>query len=178
MRSLCFSLFILTMSCTTMAQDISVKDFVGVWYSSNEKLVYSAIKITETEGEPSVKIKKATGLEKGINAYLKDNTLYWHIDIETNYGKWWIGSWNGESRHILVGKGYPHGTNGPVTGYFRAYYNQTANRAYCYIKFKATLDNDGLKVYTKHVSEYFSDQIPLFYQASNWDTIPYEFINW
>lgn len=172
----------MAMSCCVMAQDIAVKDFVGVWNSTKEDTYNKAIRVAEIQGELSVQMRTSTGLQKGKNVDVKNNTLYWRIDEDTEYGKWWIGSWNGEREHILVGKGYSHGTNGPVTGYYEGYHrdrysNNIANREYNYTEYKAELDSDGIKVYRKCVSDYYKGTTPMFYQSSSW-FFAGEYINW
>ncbi len=161
------AVIVMLMACLT----ISAQHFEGVWSPSSEGFTGN-IKIQNKDGQYYVQIKTKNGLKAGYgNVY--NGVLYLDCSIGTNYGKWWIGRWNGENNHILVGHGdgYSYGTNGVASNIYDSSYNSRYNCATKeieYIGFKLVLEEENLHVYWCMGQNYLANDRVVFSQSSNW----------
>lgn len=160
--------------------NISAQNFEGVWSPSSESLTGN-IKIQDKDGKYYVQVKTNDGIKAGYgNVY--NGILYLECTIGTNYGQWWIGRWNREDGHILVGhsNGYSHGTNGPASNIYDKSYN---SRSHCatkeieYIGFKLVPEGENMLLYRCIGSNYFIGDRVVFSQSSNWIYVT-AYTNW
>ena len=92
------------------------------------------------------------------------------------YGEWKIGNWNGERDHILVYHGDgTYGTNGQASAISSR--TATANVYRGYWGYKICLDEECVKLYSRHWSTYSNGYGEVFSQASRWLECG-EYTNW
>ena len=160
-------LFITLANNHVIAQDAS--SFEGTYYSTNEKLIIKAIKITDTgDGKLLVQFKTSKGIEKHEVDVPGSNTFTVTVLEEESFGKYKI--MNGK---IITASGGSHGEATEI--YHR---NSVATREMEYISYRFTLIDGNIRMEYRFFSNYLDsyNQV-LFNQSSNWG-VAGEYTSW
>lgn len=86
----------------------SQNKLIGVW-KSTEKGVrdFGDIQISNKDGKLFVQIKKANGLQS-MFATSNNDGIEWSIDVNVDYGKWQVATYEPYVGQVIVGDGYKY----------------------------------------------------------------------
>lgn len=140
----------------------NAQDFEGVWYPSSDEGMIGNIKIKKENGEYVVQYKtKAYGLKTSKGTVVNGALEFYFLE-DTTYGEYWIGEWNGERDHILVGHDYGHyGTNGRAGVIYDRSYNSREKCATIekeYWDFKLVPEGDNMTLYYQASTSYCANK--------------------
>lgn len=164
----------------------NAQDFEGVWYPSSDEGMIGNIKIKKENGEYVVQYKtKAYGLKTSKGTVVNGALEFYFLE-DTNYGEYWIGEWNGERDHILVGHDYGHyGTNGRAVVIYDRSYNSREKCATIekeYWDFKLVPEGDNMVLYRKASSTYcvydYGQGLRVVFNQGSWFFKDETYTNW
>ena len=182
MRQLAFKLLFLILFLMMCGFNlVNAQSFEGVWSPSNEKMMWGKMKINKVD-EKHYKVQMKT-TEKMLSciADFIDGELHCTFMDEVNYGKWWLGTYDGETGNILQGgEGNSFGSIGQVTKIYDASYNRRyhcATKEIGYIKFILKQNDDNIELHTCFSSDYLANDRVVFSQSSYYVKVD-TYTNW
>ena len=153
--------------------------FVGVWQGVGPHNMCS-IKVTKTDNDYIVQIITAEGYKKYKGSMFSQNEMSVIEHDETEYGKWKIGSYDGETGHVIRCDGGYYSNYGKATNIL---YNEEANRMECYLGYILVYKEGVVNMYVNGYSKYYSGSQLLYttgspHDRSVYDRKPIVFVNW
>lgn len=127
--------------------------FVGVWKSTEKgPRDFGDIQISNKDGKYLVQIKKSYGLQSKT-ATVSNDCIKWSIDVNVEYGKWSVGTYEIYFGDVIVGDGYSYMDRRKPKGVVKGIANKEVLREH----YTAKIIDGNLRISISYEYLYYDD---------------------
>ena len=126
---------------------------IGVWKSTEKgSRDLGDIQISNKDGKLFIQMKKTNGLQSMFATYNNDD-IEWSIDVNVDYGKWQVATYEPYVGPVIVGDGYKYTDRKKPTGVARSLANKEVLREY----YRARIKDGNLNISISYKYLYYYD---------------------